>query len=64
MATFEESIETDCPVGMTQDDLRTYFFRRALGQYEAPDTGVEWNPSDDALIDGEFDFEPSGDGHS
>jgi hypothetical protein len=62
MGTFEESIDTDCPVRMTQEDLQTYFFRRAVGQYGAPDTGVEWTPSDDALIDGEFDFEPTGGG--
>ena len=62
MATFEESIDVDCPVRMTQKDLQTCFFRRAVGQYEAPDTGVEWNPSDDALIVGDFDFAPTGSG--
>lgn len=32
MATLEESIDIGCPVNMTQDDLRTYFLLRALGQ--------------------------------
>jgi len=35
MATLEESIDIGCPVNMTQDDLRTYFLLRALGQYAA-----------------------------
>jgi hypothetical protein len=47
---------------MTQDDLRTYFLLRALGQYAAPGTGIEWNPSNDVLLDGELDFEPTADG--
>ena len=62
MATLEESIDIGCPVNMTQDDLRTYFLLRALGQYAAPGTGIEWNPSNDVLLDREFDFEPTADG--
>ena len=62
MATLEESIDIGCPVNMTQDDLRTYFLLRALGQYMARDTGIEWNPSNDVLLDREFDFEPTADG--
>ena len=62
MATLEESIDIGCPVNITQDDLRTYFLLRALGQYAAPDTGIEWNPSNDVLLDGELDFEPTADG--
>lgn len=54
----EESIDIGCPVNMTQDDLRTYFLLRALGQYAARDTGIEWNPSNDVLLDRKFDFEP------
>ncbi len=62
MATIEESAKIGCPVDVTERDLDTYFFRRALGQYEAPDTGIEWNPSDDVLLDGEFEFAATDDG--
>jgi hypothetical protein len=36
MAPLKESIDIGCPVYVTQDDLRTCFFRRALGEYAAP----------------------------
>jgi hypothetical protein len=55
MATCEGSIDSGCPVNMSQDDLRTSFLRRALGHYAAPDTGIAWDPSDDVLLDGEWE---------
>jgi hypothetical protein len=58
MATMEESVEVGCAPGTVQTDLITYFFRRSIGQYEAPDAGLGWNPGDDALRDGEFRYEP------
>lgn len=58
MASMQESVAMGCPPSTVQDDLNTYFFRRSIGQYQAPDTGLEWNPSDDALRDGEFRYEP------
>jgi hypothetical protein len=57
MATVQESVRMGCPPHTVQDDLNTYFFRRSIGQYQAPDTGVVWHPSDDVLRDGEFRFE-------
>jgi hypothetical protein len=47
-----------CAPGAVQTDLVTYFFRRSIGQYEAPDAGLGWNPSDDVLRDGQFRYEP------
>jgi len=58
MAIMQESVQMGCPPRTVQGDLNTYFFRRSIGQYQAPDTGVGWNPSDDALRDGEFRYEP------
>jgi|BarGraNGADG00212_2_1021979.scaffolds.fasta_scaffold38310_1 hypothetical protein len=62
MTTMEESIEIGCPPHVTEDDLRNYFFRRAVGQYGAPDIGLTWNPSDDVIVDGTFVFTPTANG--
>jgi len=62
MTTMEESIEIGCPPDVTEDDLRNYFFRRAVGRYGAPDTGAIWNPSDDVIVDGTFAYTPTANG--
>jgi hypothetical protein len=62
MATFEESIDVGPPVHVTKHDPRISCFRRAMGQYAAPDAGIEWNHSDEALLHREFEFEPTGGG--
>jgi hypothetical protein len=56
MAIIEESIEIGCAPDVTEGDMRNYFFRRTVGQYGAPDTGLSWNPSDDVIVDGTFVF--------
>ena len=58
MATMQESVEVGCAPNAVHEDLITYFFRRSIGQYQAPDTGLAWSPSDDLLRDGEFRYEP------
>jgi hypothetical protein len=40
---------------MTPDDLRTFFFRRALGRYAAPDMSIAWDLGNDVLLDGEWE---------
>jgi hypothetical protein len=59
MATVKESIDACRRVHVTQADSRTDTFRRAVGRHAAPDTGSEWDPSDEARLDGEFNLEPT-----
>ena len=55
MSRLEGSIDGGCPAHMTPDDLRTFFFRRALGRYAAPDMSIAWDLGDDVLLDGEWE---------
>ena len=59
MSALEGSIDIGCPVNMTPNDLRTFFFRRFLGQHATPDMSSAWELGGDVMLDGELDCEPT-----